>query len=280
MSTETLSPELKRELQSQAVVTIHDDLSKRFASRREARSGNPGRELLEQVGFEPRQPAKLADFDVDLRRSSIQRRLPTEHPLTPADVIWVYSNPFDAPAQNSQCNGDPDQCLALADPANGEMNLALHIVNHSSDLWGFAGVGSWFVPRIALTSLVEFRTWQHWAYDYTLVAGALGEAAHSGGAFGARIFHWDAQGNDPQEMTDEQPLWAYGVDLWDDYHHDQNDGQASRSIRFPYDPGRHYLCVAYVFAACDAGGWPSSQATVDMLGELPFFVTEEWGMNF
>jgi hypothetical protein len=22
-------------------------------------------------------------------------------------------------------------------------------------------------------------------------------------------------------MTDEQPLWAYGVDPWDNYHHDK-----------------------------------------------------------
>jgi hypothetical protein len=45
-------------------------------------------------------------------------------------------------------------------------------------------------------------------------------------------------------MTDEQPLWAYGADI---------------------------------FAACDAGGWPSSQATVDVLGELAFFVIEDGG---
>jgi hypothetical protein len=282
MSTKTrppLSPELRDELQSRAIEAVRDDLAARAAAQPRAAGRDVAKRLLEQVELEAAEPTRIEPSRPSFSRGLTVPALPTDRPFIPTDVLWVYAPPYDATAINSWSDGEPGQVAAVGDTVTGEMNVALHIVDHSSAAWGFAGVGSWYVPRSASPALVEFRALERWSYTYELVAGALGEPAHSSGAFGARIFHWDQHGEDEQEMSDDHPLWAYGVDAWDWHHKDSDDNTTFISLQFPFDPSRHYLCVAYLFGACDAGGLPSSQATVDMIGTLPYFVTEEWGMN-
>lgn len=131
---------------------------------------------------------------------------------------WLYSPPYDFTAVNKYCDGNPDRCEAIADPESGKLSVTLGIVHDSSDAWGFAGLGHWFVPHTQSPVIVSFNTLLYWSYYYQLKCGWAGQTAHSHGETGVRVFSWDAQGENEQQGSDITTLWDYGVDLGDCSH--------------------------------------------------------------
>lgn len=266
--------ELRGELERQMQRSIEADFSSRMRTMRDGRAAASA-EILKRLEMAIPEPSRIAPTS-RLRKPISRPAYAVRDGLMSDPVNWVYAPPFDFAPTNEYCSGDPNQCEVLADSAQNELNLALHIVDNGADLWGFAGLGAWFTPHSGTPAVVSFNALTQWSYDYRLTAGAIGQTAHSHGDLGVRVFSWDAQWGDAQSFTDFTPLWAYGVDAFDWEHEDSADGETNSSVRVPFDPSRHYAFCAYIFAACDADGYPSSMATVDFIAHSPFLVTEEW----
>jgi hypothetical protein len=279
-SVMTPSEALKSKLERQAVSSIQDDLAARATLRQRERSLlAEASEDFKRLGLKRDLPRGLTPPASSLGRN----RFPVPFrsgPLKPADVIWVYAAPYDFKAVNHGGDGVPDQRYVDADPANGVLNVVQIIEDGNATSWGFAGIGTWFTPRTADTTAVQVRARLSWTYRYALGAGLAGETAHADGAVGIRIFSWDANGGDQQQLTEEKSLWSVGVDLWDYYEEASDDGSTSLSQFFAYDPRRHYAACVYVAASIDAGGYPNSQASAFITGEEPLLVTEEWGFDY
>jgi hypothetical protein len=287
MSDSTTIPvDLRERLEQQ----VRDAMSARFSRRAKKlqapRSRDQMRDLFRrQLGDQPNSVRFEAISD---ERPKLHTLNFAPHPLPmhlkPADVTLIRTPPYDFDAQNKYCSGQPDQCVTYVVKETGDLNIALHIVKHSADVWGFAGVGSWYQPQTTVItgdSLVEVRSLIHWNYDYKLDAfGPLApwETAHARAEIGVRVFSWDANGQDQQEIGNHEGLFHYGVNGADWTHEDNHDGQTNVSTQFRLIYGRHYAYCAYFFAACDANGFPSSDATVDVIGNQPWLVTEEWGL--
>lgn len=203
--------------------------------------------------------------------------------IVPADVYGFYSPPYEMQNTNGDTFGTADQWENVPDKNSGAITIAQHCVTHSSGGWGWAGVGFWYVPRTQIPGMVEFRALIHWQYAYALDAEGLD--AHSAAEVGLDVFSWDMNGEDMKTQTVRSPLWDYretGVHFGSP-HRDSNDGTTNLVNPFSLEPGRRYACWAYVLASTDASGsqgvFAGSEGTTDVWAQMPFFVTEEWGIN-
>jgi hypothetical protein len=280
-ASKDMSTELRRELEGRLNRAIGEGLDKKVEAMRRRSGGGAMPKVLNRLDIEVPEPAKI-----ETGKLHRDPRFPQYSNIAGGQIThnyWVYPPPFDFTARNQGSDGDPDQLTVLTnDPAPGDLNLALHIVNHNSLAWGFAGVGSWYVPRVNSPAAVSFNgLLSSWRYTYTLQVGDLGKPSHARGEIGVRVFSWNKQAEDEQEQTKSIPLWDYGVTAWEDQPHiDGGEGENAIDFLIPVSSDRHYAFCAYIFAGCDATGYPGgSQATVDFWGHVPFLVTDEWAYS-
>jgi hypothetical protein len=267
------SPELRQELEQRVARAIESELHHKFRAMKQRRNGTVA-EVLKRLDIGLPEPSKIEGDPVAL--APLMPKYTVRDGQMYGPVYWVYASPY-LPVENKYCDGNPNQCEAISTPEVSELNIALHMTGNSADAWGFAGLGAWWVPRTQSPVLVSFNTLLDWSWDYELVVGTEGQTAHSRAEVGARVFSWNAQGEDQQQLSDTTGLWDYGVDGWDWHHKDDGNGQANSYVRFQPTPGRSYFGCSYIFGACDAG--PSAQATVDILGRTHLIITEEWTSN-
>jgi hypothetical protein len=187
---------------------------------------------------------------------------------------WIYGSDSFRPVTNKFCSGSPDQCRADSNVSGGTESVYQIIVGDNADVWGFAGLGIWWLPQGQNVVSVEFRALVYWRYLYELASSW--DTAHSSGDIGLRIFSWDAQGQDMQTIDHREPLWAYGVDFWDPHQKAEDEGHTNLYLTFHPEQGRSYLCTSYVSAASDANGYPLSQAVTSLSAHQGWLVTQDW----